>query len=213
MMPRTSTRVLLVDDHAVVRGGLHYFLDSIADIEVVGEAVNGAQALVLVEELAPNVVIMDMKMPEVDGLAATRQIHQRFPRVRVLILTSFVDGGLVQQALGAGAIGYLLKDTSGHDLVAAIRTACAGAPVLDVGATQALVTSFSAPPRPGGDLTEREQAVLHLMTSGLSNDKIADQLLISRNTVRHHVHNILAKLGVANRTEAVSLAFQHQLAS
>lgn len=212
-MPRASTRVLLVDDHAVVRGGLRYFLNSVGDIEVVGEAINGAQALAMVAELVPDVVMMDMKMPEVDGIAATRQIHQRFPQVRVLVLTSFADGGLVQQALGAGAMGYLLKDASGHDLVAAIRTARAGAPVLDASATQALVTSYSAPERPGGDLSEREQTVLRLMTTGLSNDQIADQLLISRNTVRHHVHNILAKLGVTNRTEAVSLAFQHRLAS
>ncbi|NTU84454.1 MAG: response regulator transcription factor [Chloroflexales bacterium] len=211
-MQRALTRVLLVDDHAVVRSGLRYFLDSVADIEVVGEAPNGVLALALVAELEPDVVMMDMKMPDGDGIAATRQIHQRFPHVRVLVLTSFADGGLIQQALGAGAIGYLLKDASGHDLVAAIRTACAGAPVLDAGATQALVTSFNAPPCPGEDLSEREHTVLRLMTTGLSNDQIANRLDISRNTVRHHVHNILAKLGVTNRTEAVSLAFEHNLA-
>jgi NarL family two-component system response regulator LiaR len=212
-MSRTPTRVLLVDDHAVVRGGLHFFLDGVVDIEVVGEASNGAEALEKATELAPDVIVMDMKMPEMDGIAATRQIHQRFPHVRVLVLTSFTEGELVQQALNAGAIGYLLKDATGHELISAIRTANAGAPVLAPGATQALVTSFRAPPRPGVDLSEREQMVLRLMSNGLSNDQIAEQLCISRNTVRHHVHNILAKLSVANRTEAVSIAFQHNLAN
>ena len=212
-MARTPTRVLLADDHAVVRGGLRFFLDSVADIEVVGEATNGAQACNMAAELQPDIIVMDVKMPEMDGITATRRIHQRFPSVRVLALTSFVEGELVQQALNAGAIGYVLKDASGHELVAAIRMAHAGAPVLATGATQALVMSLSAPPRPGVDLSEREHTVLRLMTTGLSNDQIAEQLFISRNTVRHHVHNILTKLGVANRTEAVSLAFQHSLAN
>ncbi|NTU83107.1 MAG: response regulator transcription factor [Chloroflexales bacterium] len=204
-------RVLLVDDHAVVRGGLHYFLDSIVDIEVVGEAENGRQALEMVAALAPDVVVMDLMMPELDGIAATQQLHQRFPDVHVLTLTSFAEGDLVQRALQAGAIGYLLKDSPGSELVAAIRKASVGAPILAPEATQALVANLNAPPRPGGDLSERELAVLRLMVSGLSNEQIAEQLSISRNTVRHHVHNTLVKLGATHRTEAVSLAIQHRL--
>ncbi|NTU81301.1 MAG: response regulator transcription factor [Chloroflexales bacterium] len=211
MTAKPMIRVLLVDDHAVVRGGLRYFLDSVVDIEVVGEADNGAQALAQVAALAPDVVVMDLMMPEMDGIAATQQLHERFPHVHVLALTSFAEGELVQRALQAGAIGYLLKDTAGSDLVEAIRKASAGAPILAPQATQALVSNLNAPPRPGGDLSDRELAVLRLMLSGLSNEQIAEQLFISRNTVRHHVHNTLVKLGATNRTEAVSLAIQHRL--
>jgi NarL family two-component system response regulator LiaR len=146
-----------------------------------------------------------------DGITATRELRRRFPDVRVLALTSFSEGALVQQALQAGAIGYLLKDMQAGDLIGAIRTAFAGAPVLSPGATRALVSALNTPPAPGSDLSERELEVLRLMVAGLSNEQIAEQLYISRNTVRHHVHNILGKLGVANRTEAVGVAVQHNL--
>jgi DNA-binding NarL/FixJ family response regulator len=212
-MSRPHTRVLLVDDHAVVRNGLRYFLATVDDIEVVGEASTGVQALEQATALEPDLVVMDMLMPEMDGVSATQQLRQRFPRMRVIVLTSFAEGELVQRALQAGASGYLLKDVQGCDLTAAIRTVCAGAPVIDAKATQALVSSLNAPPVPGGDLSEREMDVLRLLVVGLSNEQIAEQLGISRNTVRHHVHNILAKLDVANRTEAVALAIQHQLVS
>jgi NarL family two-component system response regulator LiaR len=206
-------RVLVIDDHAVVRGGLRFFLAGADDIEVVGEGASGAEALELVARLAPNLVLMDVMMPGMDGIEATRELRRRFPEVRVLALTSFGDGELVQRALQAGAIGYLLKDTQGGELIAAIRTAFAGAPVLSQDITRALMSALNAPPTPGGDLSEREVAVLRLMVAGLSNDQIAERLLISRNTVRHHVHNILGKLGAANRTEAVALAVQHNLVS
>jgi len=203
--------VLLIDDHAVVRGGLRFFLAGADDIEIVGEGGSGAEALELAARLAPNVVIMDMMMPGMDGIEATRALRQRFPEIRVLALTSFGEGELVQRALQAGAIGYLLKDTQGSELVAAIRNAFAGAPVLSPDVTRALVSTLNTPPAPGGDLSERELAVLRLMVAGLSNEQIAERLYISRNTVRHHVHNILAKLDAANRTEAVALAVQHNL--
>jgi NarL family two-component system response regulator LiaR len=210
-MAKLPIRVLLVDDHAVVRGGLRFFLASADNIAVVGEGASGGEALELVAKLAPDLVIMDVMMPGMDGITATRELRRRFPQVRVLALTSFGEGELVQQALQAGAIGYLLKDTQGSDLIGAIRMAYAGAPVLSPDTTRALVNALNTPPAPGGDLSERELAVLRLMVDGSSNEQIAEQLYISRNTVRHHVHNILSKLGVANRTEAVGLAVQHNL--
>ncbi len=210
-MTKSRIRVLVVDDHAVVRGGLRFLLGGVDDIEIVGEGTSGAEALELVAKLAPDLVIMDMMMPEMDGITATRELRRRFPDVRVLALTSFSEGALVQQALQAGAIGYLLKDMQAGDLIGAIRTAFAGAPVLSPDATRALVSALNTPPAPGSDLSERELEVLRLMVTGLSNEQIAEQLHISRNTVRHHVHNILGKLGVANRTEAVGVAVQHNL--
>lgn len=210
-MAGSPIRVLLVDDHAVVRGGLRFFLAGSDDIEIVGEGASGGEALELTAQLAPDLVIIDVMMPGMDGITATRELRRRFPQVRVLALTSFGEGELVQRALQAGAIGYLLKDTQGSELIAAIRTAYAGAPVLSPDTARALVHALNAPPPPGGDLSERELDVLRLMVAGLSNEQIAEQLYISRNTVRHHVHNILGKLGAANRTEAVSLAVQHNL--
>jgi two-component system, NarL family, response regulator LiaR len=210
-MPNPPIRVLLVDDHTVVRGGLRFFLTGADDIEIVGEGGSGAEALDLVAQLAPDLVIMDVIMPGMDGIEATRALRQRFPEVRVLALTSFGDGELVQGALQAGAIGYLLKDTPGSELIEAVRTAISGAPVLSPDVTRALVSALNTPPAPGGDLSEREMAVLRLMVAGLSNEQIAERLYISRNTVRHHVHNILGKLDAANRTEAVAIAVQHRL--
>lgn len=212
MTQAQSIRVLLVDDHAVIRGGLRYFLASTHDIVVAGEATNGLQALAMVEELHPDVVLMDIMMPEMDGIATTQQLHQRFPQLRVLMLSSFSEGALVQRALQAGASGYILKDVQGHELASAIRTVYLGRPALSTEATQALVEVVSQPPKPGGDLSGREREVLNLMVAGYSNDQIAVTLDITRNTVRHHVHNILGKLDAVNRTEAVGLAVQHKLA-
>lgn len=204
-------RVVVVDDHAVVRGGLQFFLSTTDDIEVVGEAGNGADALRVCTQLQPDVVLMDMMMPEMDGITATQHIREHYPHIQVIALTSFPEGDLVQRVLQAGAIGYLLKDVQAHELAAAIRSAVAGRSTLDSAATQALIQSVSQPPQPGADLSEREREVLVLMIEGLSNEGIARHLVISRNTVRHHVHNILTKLGAANRTEAVGLAVQRGL--
>ncbi|HET9221412.1 MAG TPA: response regulator transcription factor, partial [Roseiflexaceae bacterium] len=186
-------------------------LSSTDDIVVVGEASNGAEAIRLVGELQPNVVLMDVMMPELDGIGATQQLLQLYPHMHVLALTSFSDGDLVRRVLQGGACGCLLKNVDGRELTAAIRTADTGRVVLTEETMQALVRTVVEPAKPGGDLSERELEVLAALVEGDSNDQIAAKLYISRNTVRHHVHNILIKLGAVNRTEAVALALQHNL--
>ncbi len=204
-------RVLIVDDHAVVRGGLSFFLSTTDDIEVVGEAADGEQALRLCAQLQPNVVVMDMVMPQMDGLTAMQHIRQRYPAIRVIALTSFLEGEFVQRALQAGASGYLLKDVQARDLADAIRAANAGRSTLAQAATQALIQTMAQPAQEGEALSAREREVLVALARGLSNGEIAAQLTISTNTVRHHVRNILAKLEVTNRTEAVHVAMQRGL--
>ena len=211
MTPPQMIRVLLVDDHAVVRSGLSFFLSTTADIEVVGEAADGEQALRLCAELHPDVVVMDMMMPQMDGVTAMQHIRQRDPTIRVIALTSFLEGELVQRALQAGASGYLLKDVQARELADAIRAAKTGRSTLAPEATQALIQTVAQPAQAGESLSEREQEVLLRMARGLSNGEIAAQLMISTNTVRHHVRNILAKLEVTNRTEAVHVAMQRGL--
>lgn len=206
-----AIRVLIVDDHAVVRGGLKFFMATTPDIEVVGEADNGVRALHMCTQLQPDVVLMDLVMPEMDGITATKAIRDQFPHIQVIALTSFQEEDLVQRALRAGAISYLLKDVATSELFAAIHAAHAGRSVLAPDVTRMLVRAVAQPHRLGHDLTEREQEVLRLLVVGLSNGQIADQLVISRNTVRHHVRNILAKLDASNRTEAVGLALKHNI--
>lgn len=204
-------RVMLVDDHTMVRRGLATFLKVFDDLELAGEAASGQAAIELSEKLHPDVVLMDMVMPDMDGAAATRNIRKRSPTIQVIALTSFKEGILVQSALQAGAIGYLLKDVSADELVQAIRAAHAGRSTLSPEAAQSLVLVTSQPPAPGLDLTERERGVLTLMIEGLNNTQIAAKLSISPSTVKSHVSNILAKLGVASRTEAVSLALRNHI--
>jgi NarL family two-component system response regulator LiaR len=213
MSEQIPIRVLLVDDHAVVRSGLGAFLLAFDDLELVGEAGSGREAVRLCEQLQPDVVLMDLVMPEMDGAAATRTIRERCPQIQVIALTSFKEKELVQGALEAGAIGYLLKNVSALELADAIRAAHAGRPTLAPEAAQVLVQAARQPPAPGHDLTAREREVLALMVEGLNNPEIADRLVMSRSTVKFHVSNILSKLGVASRTEAVALAVQHNLVS
>lgn len=206
-------RVMLVDDHIMVRKGLATFLKIYDDLQLVGEAENGAAAIKLCGEIQPDVVLMDMVMPDMDGAAVTSIIRGQFPRVQVIVLTSFKEGDLIKKALEAGAIGYLLKDVSADELAKAIRSANAGRATLSPEAAQSLVENASLPPAPGLDLTERERDVLALMIEGLSNTQIAGRLTVSPSTIKSHVSNILSKLGVASRTEAVTLALRNHIIS
>lgn len=209
--PSQPIRVMLVDDHAMVRRGLATFLRAFNDLELAGEAENGRTAIELCPKLRPDVILMDMVMPDMNGAAATRAIRQEFPNIQVIALTSFKEEALVKSALEAGAIGYLLKDVTADQLVSAIRAAHAGRATLSPEAAQALVHAASQPPAPGSDLTERERVVLSLMVEGLNNTQIAGRLVVSPSTIKSHVSNILSKLGVTSRTEAVALALRHKL--
>ena len=204
-------RVLLVDDHAVVRSGLAAFLLAYDDLEMVGEAASGEEAIRRCRQVQPDVVLMDLVMPGMDGAAATRAIRQQFPQTQVIALTSFPEEDMVRSTLQAGAIGYLLKTASADDLANAIRAARAGKPMLAPEAARALIRATTQPPPLGHDLTAREREVLALMAQGLNNSEIADKLIVSRSTVKFHVSSILAKLNAHTRTEAVALALQHDM--
>jgi NarL family two-component system response regulator LiaR len=195
----------------MVRRGLATFLLVFDDLELAGEAGDGDEAIELCAQLLPDVILMDLAMPDMDGVTATRVIRQRFPSVQVIALTSFKEKELVQNALQAGAIGYLLKDVSADELAQAIRAAHAGRATLSPVALQAMVHAATQPPAPGHDLTERERAVLALMVKGLNNTRIAERLVVSPSTIKSHVSHILRKLDVASRTEAVAVAVRHHL--
>ena len=211
--PSQPIRVMLVDDHTMVRRGLAAFLKVFDDLQLAGEAESGADAIQLCAEVLPDVILMDMVMPDMDGAATTRAIRQQFPQVQVIALTSFKEGDLVKNVLEAGAIGYLLKDVSADELHRAIRAAHAGRSTLSPEAAQALVETANQPPTPGLDLTEREREVLAQMIEGWNNTQIAGKLSVSPSTIKSHVSNILAKLGVASRTEAVTLALRNRIIS
>jgi NarL family two-component system response regulator LiaR len=207
-----TIRLIIVDDHAVVRSGLSKFLKVNKDLQLVGEASDGEEAIQMVALYEPDVVLMDLMMPGMDGIAATREIHKKHPRVKIIALTSFSDQNMVNGALQAGAIGYLQKNVTAAELAGAVRSACAGRMTLSPEATQALAESAAQPQIPGNQLTERERDVLRCMVQGSNNQEIADQLVISLGTVKFHVSNIFQKLGVDSRVEAVKLAIEQKLA-
>ncbi|HEX2997458.1 MAG TPA: response regulator transcription factor [Anaerolineales bacterium] len=210
MADTNCIRVMLVDDHAVVRSGLGAFLSVVPDLELVGEAENGEEAVVRCGLLKPDVVLMDLIMPGMDGVAATRLIHQKYPNVHVIALTSFQEGSLIQHALDAGATGYLMKNVSARELAAAIRSAHQGRMTLSPEAAEALIHA-RAQAKEIDPLTERELEVLRLMVEGLNNAQIAERLVVSLSTVKYHIGNILMKLRVDNRVAAVTVAMQNKL--
>ncbi len=211
MTQSTHIRVLLVDDHAVVRSGLGAVLLAQDDLALIGEADNGQQAVTLCEKYRPDVVLMDILMPVMDGVAATKVIHEKWPDIRIIALTSYKEKEMVEGALKAGAMSYLIKNVTAEELVAAIRSAMTGQTRLSPEAAQVLIQEMKKPSTPTYDLTEREKDILALMVEGLPNTEIADKLVVSRSTVKFHVSNILSKLGVTTRTEAVALAFRQNL--
>jgi NarL family two-component system response regulator LiaR len=213
MNEQERIRVVVVDDHAVVRSGIEYSLLALDDIDLVGTADSGTSAIDLCEQAQPDVILMDMMMPGMSGVAATRAILACCPGAKVIALTSFQEGSLVQEALQAGAISYLLKDVSMEELAQAIRSAHRGKPTLAPEAARALAEATAHPVAPGYDLTEREREVLDRIVQGKSNAEIADELAVSLSTARFHVSTILSKLGATNRAEAAALAVKHKLVS
>jgi NarL family two-component system response regulator LiaR len=205
-------RVMIVDDHAVVRRGLATFLMTCDDMELVGDVSSGEQALKLCTEVKPDVILMDLVMPGMDGATTTRLIREKCPEIQVIALTSFKEQELVTGALQAGAIGYLLKDVSASELSNAIKAASSGKPTLAPEAAQVLIhANQTQTDKIGFDLTERECQVLELMVMGLNNSQIAEKLVISRSTAKFHVSSILSKLHATSRTEAVSIALKNHL--
>ncbi len=201
-------RVMIVDDHLMVRDGLRMFLSVYDDIQVVAEAEDGHQAVILCEGAKPDVILMDLLMPNMDGVEATRLIREVDKDIQVIALTSFAEQELVENAFKAGAISYLLKDVHSDKLAETIREAHRGRATIGSAAAQALVSSTNDPIGPQEELTGREHEVLQLLVKGKTNKEIAKQLSLSEGTVRFHISNILSKLGVSNRTEAVSQALQ-----
>ncbi len=211
MVQSLPIRVLLVDDHAVVRSGLGAVLLSYDDLSLVGEASNGQEAIRICEKSKPDVILMDILMPVMDGVAATQAIHEKWPDIRIIALTSYKEKDMVEGALKAGAMSYLIKNVSADELVGAIRGAMTGQPKLSPEAAQVLIQEMKKPSMPAYDLTDREKEILSLMVDGLPNTAIADKLIVSHSTVKFHVSNILSKLGVTSRTEAVALALKNNL--
>ncbi len=201
---------MLVDDQNLFREGLHTLLSSQSDMEVVGEAANGTEALQLADSSHPQVVLMDLRMPVLDGVSATRELHRSQPDCRVIILTTFDDDENIFEGLRAGAVGYLLKDTPSQNLYQAIRAAARGESFLQPSVAAKVVAEFarlsSAPPKKAeslDELSDREMEIVRLLSRGLSNREIAEQLVITEGTVKNHVSSILSKMGVRDRTQAV----------
>ena len=211
--PPARIRVLLVDDHKVVRRGLRGFLELLDDIEIVGEAENGREGVEAARELRPDVVLMDLLMPELDGIGAISQIKAELPEIELVALTSFVEEARVTAALEAGASGYILKDADADDVADAIRAAHRGEVHLDPAVAGLLARRVreraAAADTTAEPLTDREREVLGLVAKGLSNKAIADRLAITERTARTHVSNILGKLGLASRTQAALYAVEH----
>jgi len=208
-----TIKIMLVDDHNVVRSGLSNFLRAYDDLELVGDAKNGLDALNLCRHKKPDVILMDLMMPEMDGIEATREILKECPDVKIIAMTSFEEEALVQGVLAAGAISYLLKNVTADELVTAIRAASLGKSTLSPEAAKALIHATRPESHPWSDLTEREMEVLNLVAEGKSNQQIAESLFLSLATVKAHVGNILSKLQVSSRSEAIAYAIKNKIVS
>ena len=208
-MSASMIKVLVVDDHPVAQAGLALFLQTIPDLVLVGTASTGEEARALSEQTQPDVVLMDMKLPDMDGLTALQQIKEFNPDIKVIALSTFSGGELVERAVQAGASGYLLKTTTAQELADAIHAAYHGRTVLAPTAVEALMQTLRQHSVPKAELTHREQEVLALLKQGLSNAQIANQLMVSPATVKFHMRGILMKLKVSSRAEAVTIAWQH----
>lgn len=211
MINQEKIHIVIADDHSMVRKGLVALLTEFEDFQISGEAQDGEAAVKICDEQCPDVVLMDMVMPRMDGITASASIRQSCPDTQIIMLTSFADEKQIHSALKAGAISYLLKDVSGNRLADAIRRAHAGEPTLSPDVAQALIKISTRPPEPGHDLTEREREVLGLMMKGLNNRDISAQLDISHSTVKNHVSSVLGKLGAISRAQAVAIAFEHRI--
>jgi NarL family two-component system response regulator LiaR len=210
MSQENVIRVLIVDDHAMVRSGLRLFLMAFDDLKLVGEGTNGSEAVRLAGKLLPDVVLMDLIMPTMDGVMATREIHSAHPKIKIIALTSFTEPQLIHDAIEAGVSGYLFKDASANELANAIRSAAAGNTIFSPEVTQALITHEEN----SGfiqELTAREREVLALMVAGKSNAEISEVLIIELSTSKFHVSNILSKLNARSRSEAISIAIKNHL--
>jgi len=204
-------KILITDDHDMVRRGLIVLLENFEDMEVVGAVGDGSAAVNFCRTNCPDVVLMDMLMPRMDGITAVKLIRQSCPTTQILMLTSFSDEEHVHAALTAGAVSYLMKNVTGDELANSIRKAHVGQGTLSPEAATALISASKRQPAPGHDLTEREREVLALMINGLNNREIAERLIISSSTVKNHVSNILSKLNTASRTQAVALAVETKI--
>ena len=213
MNPSSTIQVLLVDDHNVVRSGLATFLKAYDDLELVGEAKNGDEAVKFCHHHQPDVILMDLMMPVMDGISATRAILADYPEIKVIAMTSFDEANLVNEVLGAGAMSYLLKNITADELIRAIRDAVSGRSTLSPEAAQVLIDSTRRTKLPTYDLTEREMEVLHLVVQGHSNQQIAHAMVITVATVKAHVSSILAKLRVSSRAEAIAYAIKQRIVS
>jgi NarL family two-component system response regulator LiaR len=210
-MTTTQIKVLVVDDHPITRAGLTLFLKAHSDLLLLGEVASGEEAIAFCEEEAPDVVLMDLKLPGIDGVSAMQTIKQKHPEVQVVMLTSYPQPNFVERAVQTGASGYLLKNVSAKELVEAIRATHEGHSVLAQEAAEALVHAMRQQTSRDYDLTSREREVLALLVEGLSNTQIAERLIVSRATVKFHIGRILTKLGVSSRAEAITMAWQRRL--
>jgi len=205
-----KTRVMIVDDHEVVRLGMRAAFELEADLAVVGEASNGVEALAKVPVLAPELILMDVRMDKMNGIEACREIKSHYPNVHILMLTSYVDNEAVAASVIAGASGYLLKNVSRVELLRAMRLVAAGQSLLDPNVTKQVMERLQVQV-PGNELTEREREVLALVARGFTNKQIAEALYVTEKTARNHVSHILEKLGLARRSEAAAFAVEHKL--